>query len=474
MSDRSKPTPQIPAWQMADAPSHSSADTTAEKQDQGQEPAQEGTAGNEQTEEQLEAKKKTVSFEAKEADKPSEEADSQEQANADNKEANDAHDSKEDLLDSARRWLADEDVKDAPMTDKASFLEQKGLSSGEIQSLLDPEATDAAPPAAPETAAPSTLTPPLVPATPAPSPHAEGTHTTPTQPSDAQAPAQATAPAPAPAPAPPIITYPEFLMQPEPNPPLFSLSGLLCTLYGITGAGATLYGASKYLLNPMVNSLAEARLDFASNAKKNLGEFNSKLEDLVSEIPAGAMPLKRIVSRAGSTAGSDAGDEYDDPTELFHRDMGVQTDAELEKKKDEKPGLFRVPSGYSTRSQRSQNQEKSTDSKPFPQSSPSAANDHVDKLSRVAKALRSLNEAERESEESNAAAQSRVQDLSMYLDGLTYSVPSYMNTFGYAMLNDGAGEGGGKEDAVTAFRKEIRSVKGTLLSAKNFPTAKRR
>ncbi|KAI5279561.1 hypothetical protein KEM52_004347, partial [Ascosphaera acerosa] len=113
---------------------------------------------------------------------------------------------------------------------------------------------------------------------------------------------------------------------------------------------------------------------------------------------------------------------------------------------------------------------------PFPQSAPSTATHNVTQTESMLAKLRAFAAAEREHDESYGQAQRRVQDLQMYLDGLTYCVPSYLNQFGYAMDDAGFGPGGaaGREDAIAAFRKEIRSVKGTLLSAKNFPAARRR
>lgn len=237
----------------------------------------------------------------------------------------------------------------------------------------------------------------------------------------------------------------------------------------------------------MINSLAEARLDFNDNAKQNVEEMNRKLEELVSEIPAGAMPVKKITrpgSRSGTADGLDGdSDEDEDPTELFHRDMGVQVDtALLEARAAKKEAEAKSPSPFRARS-RSSHRGRVGDSsfgattatgaseKPFPQSSPDKATHNITQVSNLLSTLRDFAATEREHDESNQQAQRRVQDLQMYLDGMTYCVPSYLNQFGVAM-DDGLP--GGKEDAVTAFRKEIRSVKGTLLSAKNFPAARRR
>jgi hypothetical protein len=124
----------------------------------------------------------------------------------------------------------------------------------------------------------------------------------------------------------PIITYPEFLTR-RPRPSLLiTMDGFFNTLYAMGSLSALLYGTSKLVLLPMVSSLTEARVDLHETAADDLAKLVEKLEDVVSEVPA------HVASRSGllsSTAGGggEHGIEspYEDPTELFHRDVGVQT-----------------------------------------------------------------------------------------------------------------------------------------------------
>lgn len=477
MSDpsNSSSTPQIPAWQRASSQpkqnvhaQESSGKTTAS----ADEPSSSKADGAEAAAEEDAVADASTDINASETQKKD--------------ESSNAHDDDDGsagirtaLLESARKWLADDSIKDTPTSDKISFLEQKGLDADDVKSLLGLVEDNAAA----TSNIPSTEKSPSSMGSASASALQSTSSSSSSSPSSMSAPA-ATASAP---PPPPIITYPEFLSTPNHQPPLLTLPALLGTVYGVTGLAASAWAASKYWLNPMINSLAEARLDFNDNAKQNVEEMNRKLEELVSEIPAGAMPVKKITrpgSRSGITDGFDGdNDEDEDPTELFHRDMGVQVDtALLEARAAKKEANAKSPSPFRARS-RSSHRGRVGDSsfgattttgaseKPFPQSSPDKATHNITQVSNLLSTLRDFAATEREHDESNQQAQRRVQDLQMYLDGMTYCVPSYLNQFGVAM-DDGLP--GGKEDAVTAFRKEIRSVKGTLLSAKNFPAARRR
>jgi len=103
-----------------------------------------------------------------------------------------------------------------------------------------------------------------------------------------------------------------------------TVNGFLNTLYAFGGISALIYGTSKYVLEPMVKSLSEARIDLHDTANQNLTKLVEKLEGTVSELPpALKKPQPDLILQAD--ADTDAVSEYDDPTELFHRDIGVQT-----------------------------------------------------------------------------------------------------------------------------------------------------
>ena len=117
---------------------------------------------------------------------------------------------------------------------------------------------------------------------------------------------------------PPIVTYPEFLTKPVRPPPLMTVNGFLNTLYGFGGLSALIYGTSKFVLEPLVQSLTDARVELHETAKTDLTKLIEKLEAVVSEIP----PTSK---KEAPQDDDDAKSSYDDPTELFHRDIGVQT-----------------------------------------------------------------------------------------------------------------------------------------------------
>ncbi|KAK2777712.1 hypothetical protein FQN52_002989 [Onygenales sp. PD_12] len=350
--------------------------------------------------------------------------------------------SKETLLEQASRFLDDESIRDAPTDKKIAFLESKGLQNDDIQKLLgisrNPEATNS------DTIASTTD---LV-----------KSETTPTQTPQPNTPAattsapQATSNQPAPTSAsPPIITYPEFLLQASKPPPLVTFQGVLYTLYGAAGLAATIYGASQYLVTPMLGALTGARHELAETAQSNLKTLNEKLEDTVSVIP----PMKSSLTSSDEAEQhlDDADSITSDPTELFHRDIATQTSPELSQ-------------STSTSTPSSENSETNTIS-----ASERAMNNHVKRLESIKSQLNEVQTDEDHAGKSHANARDRMTELQTYLDSLMYSSPPYLGSNLYGIPNgDGiSGNGSKEEDAIAAFKTEIRSVKGTLLSARNFP-----
>ncbi|KJZ78843.1 hypothetical protein HIM_01616 [Hirsutella minnesotensis 3608] len=195
-----------------------------------------------------------------------------------------------DQLEVARRFLDDDEVRGASRHKKVQFLKSKGIQDDDIQKLLQEPQNDISSDTAAtvpsvsreQEAAPRALPPP----TP------EGDR-------------------------PPVVTYPEFLAKPARPPPLVTTNGLLATLYGFAGASTLVYGASKLVLAPMVDSLTDARSDLHATAAHKLGALVAKLERTVSEIPPAA---------AGPPRADDLSDA-EDPTEMFHRDAGRLAEA---------------------------------------------------------------------------------------------------------------------------------------------------
>jgi hypothetical protein len=361
------------------------------------------------------------------------------------------------LVEQASKFLQDESIRDASTDRKIAFLESKGLTSLEIDSLLgvsrnseassDPSNTaeedKSAAAASTESSAQATS---LSTGTSAPS-------STTTQSSS-----------PAPRDVPPIITYPEFLLHQSKPPPLVTLRSVLYTLYGAAGLGATFYTASEYIMKPMLANLTDARHDLASTTEANLKKLNEKLEQNVSQIPPSLLAKANISSSQSVISDEDGVDIESitsDPTELFHRDIGTQTTQDLTN-----------PPPATT---------SSAVTEPEKSAPTSTALTHQKRLEQIGTQLRDFADTQTTSSTLHDTTRSRISDLQRYLDGLLYSKSSsypYSATTGYGMystpgLDSGSaatGWGKGEEDAISGFRAEIRGVKGALLSARNFPS----
>lgn len=234
---------------------------------------------------------------------------------------------------------------------------------------------------------------------------------------------------------PPIITYPEFLVEAHKPPPLITPSRIINTAYIVSGVTALLYGASKYLVGPMSDSLTESRHDFALHSGSKVDEFNERLAKLVSRIPEAN--AKEASTQADG--GPDDNSEISDPTELFHRDMGTQTSPAASRSSSD--------SGIDGRA------KSKVDLRTHEMSSIQA---HLAEMLRQSESLETVNQR----------TQAKMSDLQLYVDTLMYTSPS-INSWSQ---NDKAWkEGDKKEDLIEEFKKEIRGVKGVLLSAKRFP-----
>ncbi|KAL3449722.1 peroxisomal membrane anchor protein conserved region-domain-containing protein [Aspergillus insuetus] len=361
------------------------------------------------------------------------------------------------LVEQASKFLQDESIRDASTDRKIAFLESKGLTSPEIDSLLgvsrnseassdasntteeDKSATAANTERSAQATSPSTGTS---------APSSTTTKSSSSPPRD----------------VPPIITYPEFLLHQSKPPPLVTLRSVLYTLYGAAGLGATFYTASEYIVKPMLANLTDARLDLASTTEANLKKLNEKLEQNVSQIPPSLL-TKATISSAQSVISDEDGVDIEsitsDPTELFHRDIGTQTTQDLTN-----------PTPATT---------SSATIEPEKPTSTSTALTHQRRLEQIGTQLRDFADTQTTSSTLHDTTRSRVSDLQRYLDGLLYSKSSsypYSATTGYGMystpgLDSGSaatGVGKGEEDAISGFRAEIRGVKGALLSARNFPS----
>lgn len=234
-------------------------------------------------------------------------------------------------------------------------------------------------------------------------------------------------------PGPPIITYPEFLAEAHKPPPIITPSRILNTAYLASGLAAVIYGASTFLVKPMSASLTESRHDFATHSNSKIDQLNDRLSKLVSKIPEAR-------KQATDSDSDDVESITSDPTELFHRDMGTQTS----------PPLSPRPSSPAS----------ATTTK-------SKVEAHNDRLSIISSHLSELLSGIEANEKPAEDRQEEINKLRNYLDTLMYRSQT-MNLW----TSEGVPSSGPKkdagEDAIEELKKEIRGVKGVLLSAKRF------
>ncbi|KAF2005193.1 DUF726-domain-containing protein, partial [Amniculicola lignicola CBS 123094] len=311
----------------------------------------------------------------------------------------------ETLLQQASTFLADATIRDAPREKKITFLQSKGVTVEDIESLLGPSPEEDAPDlsAAGERAWGKT-------------------------------PSQKPAPTPQPREIPPIVTYPEFLTQTEKPPPLITTNRLLSTVYVAGGLAATMYGLSKFIIAPMAQTLTDSRHEFASYTQEQLEELNKRLGEAVSIDPAKNKSVMDVLD--------DISEADSDPTELFHRDFGTQTT----------PSLSRRPSVTSV---------AEVDS--------SMVTAHDNRLKIIASHLKELEATRSNDGASTDSLRTKISDLTTYLSEMSYQnsyysgMGSYASNYGLPKSKDG------KEDYMETFKADIRAVKGVLLSARNFP-----
>ncbi len=313
------------------------------------------------------------------------------------------------LIDSASKFLEDDAIRDAPIERKKLFLESKGLTEAQVDDLLEfrqpPKAATEddnglEPHEASQPAPPTTSTPPL---------------------------SQNQTPSTPPKDNPPIITYPEFLLHAQKPGPLLTADRLLTSLYIASGAAATIYGTSKYLLEPMLSSLTSARHSLFDRAGANIDTLNKKLESAVSKVPD--MPPR---FKNDDDDDSDTESITSDGARFFNRSAGTQTS----------PRLSRSISSASAEADEAI----------------SPAQDHASALLGIHSKLSGL--LPPDGEPNNPLGDS-ISQLRSYLEKLPYT----------STIHPGSKAGRKREtDAVANVKAEIRGVKGVLLSARNFPS----
>ncbi|THY89866.1 hypothetical protein D6C95_06726 [Aureobasidium pullulans] len=256
-------------------------------------------------------------------------------------------------------------------------------------------------------------------------------------------PSMAPTPAPQRRDVPPIITYPEFLVQPQKPPPLVTVSRLINATYMAGALTASAYALSKYIIAPMADNLNDARHDLFEHTTDHVTEFNDKLSKLVSTVPSSA---KSLPQTPAEFADFDNESITSDPTELFHRDVGTQTS----------PSLSRRPSVASDI------EVIRPDTVPLKQ---------TNRLEIMKSHISEILEASESNGASNQTLQESISETRHYLDGLYYTPPSYSWNADNS-LNTSGNSKDKQPDAAVALKAEIRGVKGVLLSAKRFPSGR--
>ncbi|KAJ0161119.1 hypothetical protein CTA2_6754 [Colletotrichum tanaceti] len=339
----------------------------------------------------------------------------------------------EDNLEVARKFLQDGEIRDEPREAKEAFLKTKGISSEDIEQLLGSSAseptleTNQTEQQAPESSTQVMTTTSEPQTTPTPPPNTE-----------VSIPRQTDQP--------PVVTYPEFLTKPTRPPPLITANGIFNTLYAFAGLSTFLYGTSKYLLAPMVENLTEARCDLHSTTSNNLAKIIEKLEGTVSEVPAAAAKVSATNAEVYKDDASSV--SADDPTEMFHRDIGTQTSIPSTPR-------FGEPGFGTTATAEDKNK--------------SASERHADKLTRLKSSADLLRTTVVSDAEDLADLKSKMDVLKDDLVQLAY--PSPQDYGSYSIY--GGPRKNEPEDEIKKARDNIRRVKGVLLSTRNFPASAR-
>ncbi|KAF3915005.1 hypothetical protein AA313_de0206928 [Arthrobotrys entomopaga] len=370
------------------------------------------------------------------------------------------------LIEQAFRFLSESEVQNSTRTKKIAFLESKGLTRAEIDALLPVEKgvpswqlakSGTGKAAMVQAEPPMSLMPMTSESSAAASQPKRATETfsVPTAiPQNLP---------PRPSGGAPIVTFPEYIPPPPPPPPIFNTQTLTAGAYLFAGVSATIYAATKYYFQPMIDNLTDARLDFSSHTLTKLDEMNAKLSDLAHRpLPSEThpnppfsvlqhkYPLTRL-SRAAGTTDELLGDEdglsdvesiysyesTEPPTRTFHVDAQTQTS---------------------------------------PNHTVASADDNTalppdEKLDRIQRLLKSMkDEADDVVAAEGGDLGGNVKDLKEYLNSITYkatyggvnSANSYLPP--YVSITGGAGTGKGDEDEFSKVKAEIRSVKGVLLN----------
>lgn len=221
-----------------------------------------------------------------------------------------------------------------------------------------------------------------------------------------------------------------------------TVNGFLNTLYAFGGLSTIVYGASKFIVEPMVNNLTEARISLHDTANDDVAKLVSKLETVVSEIPP--PKPKDLKTLSAPTGDDDAASSCDDPTELFHRDIGVQTSPLLQ-----------------SQSTPTSNPENNKETNPTAY--------QTARLARLTATLKNFNETLTDQTETLGDVHTVMDVLQQDVEKLSAAAAATDFAGGYSLY--GASSRNEPEDEIRKAKENIRRVKGVLLSTRSFPTS---
>jgi hypothetical protein len=201
----------------------------------------------------------------------------------------------------------------------------------------------------------------------------------------------------------------------------------------------------------MLERLNESRGELHESVAQNLSAIVTKLEGTVSEIPVTAVANSKKKAH-GEDASEDS--EDDDPSEMFHRDIGTQTTT--------------PPPSSSSPSPSNKD------------SSASGAEAQAIQIKSLVSKLSALRDDIRSQSDDLGDVKILIDVLRDDLDVLTYR--NYTDSSGgggaYDYLSKSAGGAGkaaadNKDDEIRKARDNIRRIKGVLLSTRTFPVSTR-
>lgn len=189
----------------------------------------------------------------------------------------------------------------------------------------------------------------------------------------------------------------------------------------------------------MHEELSAARHDFFSHAGGKVDEFNNRMSKVVTLPPSKQAKEKDSDSADDMSVVSDASD----PTELFHRDIGVQTSPSL-----------------------SRNQSSTSLQDLDPKATTPMVHQEA-RLSSITSSIRDLRFSRDMSGNKEKDVGAQLDAFSKYLNDLTFASPYHKYQSNFPTWNNSNSTS--TDDDMDKFKNEIRGMKGAMLSTRNFP-----